>query len=59
MWDTLYEILFNPNHEMPLGVLIGIPVAAVLFNWLMPRYARRKAMQKRFDKASGRSQKKK
>lgn len=59
MWDTVYEMLFNPNHEMPLSVLIGIPIAAVLFNYYMPRYARRKAQQKRFDKAAGRDRKKK
>ncbi len=59
MWDTLYEALFNPSHEMPIGILIGIPIAAVLFNYFMPRYARRRSQQKKWDKAVGKKPKNK
>ena len=58
MWDTLYEILFNPNHEMPVGILIGIPIVAVLFNAIVPQYARFRAQQKQRNRVTGRKSKK-
>jgi len=37
MSEELKNILFNPNHEMPIEAIIGIAVICILFNLLLPR----------------------
>lgn len=60
MWDNLYNILFNPNHEMPVAVLIGIPIVVVVFNYFANSLARGRGVNKKTrDRITQQDQKKK
>lgn len=47
MWETLYNVLFNPNHEMPVYMLLAICVCVVVVNTAAQRYYAQKAQRKR------------
>lgn len=60
MWDNLYNILFNPNHEMPVVVLIGIPIVVVVFNFFVSSMSRGRGVNKKTrDRITQQNQKKK
>lgn len=40
MWDSLYNILFNPNHEMSMPIILSIIVIVMVFNYCMQAYVR-------------------
>ena len=43
MWDSFYEFLFNPNHEMPIAAFIVIGIMSICLNtWVQKEGERRR-----------------
>ena len=42
MWESLYNILFNPNHEMTPSSMLMVAAIVLVFSFAMQAYSRRR-----------------